>query len=116
MFKRKIRSSNLFGAMYRKMFFKEIPKSTKRTTIHLLKLIIMFIFLFIIFGILILLFTGGNSYLQIIIGYSITGFFTFFMGYFGWILAQALIDAITGGDKRIENGVSYYFRKLRRKK
>ena len=78
-------------------------------TIHALRWIFLVIFLFIAVGIFVLFVTGGENYLQAIIGYSITGFFTFFMGYFGWILAQGIIEMITGKEPNEDKTFSYYF-------
>jgi Zn-dependent protease with chaperone function len=89
----------------------EIPFKTMKVTIYALRWIFLLIFLFIIIGIFVLFLTGGQNYLQVILGYSITGFFTFFMGYFGWILAQGIIEMITGKEPREERTFSYYFTK-----
>ena len=89
----------------------EIPFKTMKVTIYALRWIFLIIFLFIIVGISILFITGGQNYLQIILGYSITGFFTFFMGYFGWILAQGIIEMITGKQPKEDKTFSYYFTK-----
>ena len=72
----------------------EIPFKTMKVTLHALKWIFLLIFLFITIGIFVLFLTGGQNYMQIILGYSIAGFFTFFMGYF-----------------QEERGVSYYARR-----
>ena len=82
-----------------------------KVTIYALRWIFLLIFLFIIIGIFVLFLTGGQNYLQVILGYSITGFFTFFMGYFGWILAQGIIEMITGKEPKEERTFSYYFTK-----
>jgi hypothetical protein len=94
----------------------DIPFKTMKVTIYALRWIFLLIFLFIIVGIIILFITGGQSYLQIILGYSITGFFTFFMGYFGWLLAQSIIEMITGKEPKEERTYSYYFTKKNRYK
>ena len=87
----------------------DIPLKTMRVTIYALRWIFLLIFLFIIVGIVLLFVTGGQSYLQAIVGYSITGFFTFFMGYFGWILAQGIIEMITGKEPTEEKNYSHFF-------
>lgn len=87
----------------------EIPFKTMKVTIYALRWIFLLIFLFIIVGIVLLFVTGGQSYLQACVGYSITGFFTFFMGYFGWILAQGIIEMITGKEPKEERTFSYFF-------
>jgi hypothetical protein len=89
----------------------DIPFKTIRVTIYAVRWIFLLIFLFISVGIVVLFATGGQNYLQAILGYSITGFFTFFMGYFGWILAQGIIEMITGKEPKEERTFSYYFSK-----
>ncbi|RLF32809.1 MAG: hypothetical protein DRM98_03280, partial [Thermoplasmata archaeon] len=82
-----------------------------------LRWVFFLIFVFIAVGIIALFLTGGQNYVQIIVGYSIAGFFTFFMGYFGWILAQGMIELLTGdiGDEEIARGFSYYLKKRSKK-
>jgi hypothetical protein len=98
----------------KKIQFNDIPVKTVRVTIHALRWIFLLIFLFISIGIFVLFITGGQNYIQIILGYSITGFFTFFMGYFGWILAQGIIEILTGKEPNEEKTYSYYFSKKRK--
>jgi hypothetical protein len=87
-----------------------------KVTVYALRWVFLLIFLFIIIGILALFLTGGELYVQQILGYSITGFFTFFMGYFGWILAQGVIETISGNDENGIHGLSYYLKKRKRYK
>ena len=94
--------------MYKKIPFQDLPLKTMNLTIHALRWVFLLIFLFITIGIFALFLAGGDNYVQIILGYSIAGFFTFFMGYFGWILAQAMIEMITGNKVKIEKSLSYY--------
>ena len=89
----------------------ELPLKTMKVTIHALKWVFLLILLFISIGIFILFITGGQTYLQLILGYSITGFFTFFMGYFGWILAQGILEMVTGKEDTNEQGITYYLKK-----
>ena len=90
----------------------EIPFKTMKVTLHALKWIFLLIFLFITIGIFVLFLTGGQNYMQIILGYSIAGFFTFFMGYFGWMLAVSIMEMISGKEyNQEERGVSYYARR-----
>jgi hypothetical protein len=98
----------------KKIQFNEIPLKTVRVTIYALRWIFLLIFLFISIGIFVLFITGGQNYIQIILGYSITGFFTFFMGYFGWILAQGIIEILTGKEPKEERTFSYYFSKKKK--
>jgi len=102
--------------MYKRIPFEDLPMKTMKMTIHALRWIFMLIFLFITVGIFVLFVTGGQDYIQIILGYSIAGFFTFFMGYFGWILAQGIIEMITGKEDQEGFAVSYYLDKKNKKK
>jgi len=110
----KINPHNSMKFKNRKILLKGLSQRTIKTKIHSLRWVLISIFLFITFGIIVLFLISVNSYLKIIIGYSITGFLTFFMGYFGWILAKVVIDKITVNNQKNENGVLYYFRKLRK--
>ena len=62
----------------------EIPFATMKVTIHALRWIFL------------LFFQGGNESITNIVVYSVTGFFTFFMGYFGWMFAQNIMEIVTG--------------------
>lgn len=93
----------------KKISLEDIPLKTMKVTIYALRWIFLLIFLFITIGIFVLFVTGGQNYMQIILGYSIAGFFTFFMGYFGWILAQGIIEMVTGKEAKEERTFSYYF-------
>ena len=90
--------------------FEDIQVKTMKVTIYALRWIFLLIFLFITIGIFVLLLTGEENYITVIIGYSIAGFFTFFMGYFGWILASNVAEMI-GGREESEEHVSYYFKR-----
>lgn len=103
--------NNLSKLMDKRIPFEDLPMKTMKMTIHALRWIFMLIFLFITVGIFVLFVTGGQDYIQIILGYSIAGFFTFFMGYFGWILAQGIIEMITGKEDQEGFGTSYYLNK-----
>ena len=100
--------------MDKKIQFQDLPLKTMKVTIYALRWVFLLIFLFITVGIFVLFLTGGDNYIQIIIGYSIAGFFTFFMGYFGWLLAQGMIEMITGKREKADHGLLYYFRKHRK--
>lgn len=112
--KRKNDQNALSKLMNKKIPFEDLPVKTIKVTIYALKWVFLMIFLFITIGIFVLFLTGGESYIQIIVGYSITGFFTFFMGYFGWILAQGVIEMITGKASKDERKLSYYIKKSNR--
>ena len=109
--KRKNSQNNLSRFMDKKISFEDLPIKTMKVTIHALRWVFLLIFLFITVGIFMLFLTGGDSYIQIIVGYSIAGFFTFFMGYFGWVLAQGTIEMITGKESEKKRGLSYYVKK-----
>jgi len=98
----------------KKIQFNDIPLKTVKVTISALRWIFLLIFLFIGIGIFVLFITGGQNYFLIILGYSITGFFTFFMGYFGWIFAQGIIEIMTGKESKVERTFSYYFSKKKK--
>ena len=106
---------------FSKILLKKIPNDlhlkTVEFTLSALRWVFLLIFLFIAVGIIMLFITGGESYIQTIVGYSITGFFTFFMGYFGWILAQSIIEMMLGEEKKDSQYMSYYLsnRNKRRK-
>jgi len=113
--KRKVRQNNLSKIFDKKISLEEIPSKTVKLTVHALRWVFLLIFLFIIIGIFVLFITGGQNYIQLILGYSITGFFTFFMGYFGWLLAQGIIEMITGNEDKVSTkGYSYYLRKYKK--
>jgi len=114
MLKRKINLRNSLKLKKRKMFLGEITQNTMKTKIYNLKWFFSIVFIFIIFSIIFLFFVNVNSYFKIVIAYSLTGFLTFFMAYFGWILAQFLIDNINFKNQKNVNGVLYYFRKLKK--
>ena len=109
--RRKINNNRLSRCILRKSPFEDLPLKTLRVTIYALKWVFLLIFLFISVGIIALLITGGEENVQTILTYSITGFFTFFMGYFGWILAQFIINKLKVNNQKNVNGILYYFRK-----
>jgi hypothetical protein len=109
--RKKINHNNLSKFMDKKSSLEDLPLKTLRITIYALKWVFLLIFLYILIGILALLVTGGTENVQMIVTYSITGFFTFFMGYFGWLLAQGMIEMITGNKEKMERGLSYYLKK-----
>ncbi|MCK4348736.1 MAG: hypothetical protein KAW47_08975 [Thermoplasmatales archaeon] len=109
--KRINKNRNFTNFANKKISLEDIPLKTMKVTIYALRWIFLLIFLFITIGIFVLFLTGGQNYMQIILGYSIAGFFTFFMGYFGWILAQGIIEMVTGKGSKEERTFSYYFSK-----
>jgi hypothetical protein len=80
----------------KKIDFEEIPFTTIRVTLHALRWIFFLIFIYIAVSIVILLIQGGNESLTNIVIYSVTGFFTFFMGYFGWMFARSVVEMVSG--------------------
>jgi len=105
------RTQNFSRLRDKKIAFEELPLKTMEVTLHALRWIFLLVFMFIAIGIMVLFITGGQTYVQAILGYSITGFFTFFMGYFGWILAQQIIEMVFGKKDVDTSQVSYYLRK-----
>lgn len=112
--RRKNNKNNFSKLMDKKISFEDIPLKTIKVTIHALRWIFLLIFLFITIGLFILIVTGGENYVQMIFTWSITGFFTFFMGYFGWIFAQGIMEMIAGKEDKEEHSLSYYFRRKRK--
>lgn len=101
--------------MGKRIPFEEIPFKTIKITLHALKWVFLLIFLFITIGIFVLFLTGGDNYMQLILGYSIAGFFTFFMGYFGWMLAISIMEMISGkAHKNEERGLTFYVSRRKR--
>jgi hypothetical protein len=98
----------------KKILLEDIPKKTMMVTVYALRWFFFLIFLFITIGIIALFLTGGENYVQMILTYSITGFFTFFMGYFGWILAQGVMDTVSGKDDLSQKGTSFYLSKSKK--
>ena len=95
--RRKDNNKNNFSKfMDKRIPLEEIPFKTMKVTLHALKWIFLLIFLFITIGIFVLFLTGGQNYMQVILGYSIAGFFTFFMGYFGWMFARSVSEIVSG--------------------
>lgn len=111
---KKYRQNNSSKFKDMRLQLEDLPKKTMKMTIHALRWVFMLIFLFITIGIFALFLTGGQNYIQMILGYSLAGFFTFFMGYFGWILAQGIIEMMTGKNDMGENPHSYYYKKSKR--
>ena len=95
--------------MYKKIPLEDLPFTTVRITLHALKWIFLMVFLFVTIGIFTLFLMGGENYVQLILGYSIAGFFTFFMGYFGWTLAVSIMEMISGKEyHHTDRGISHY--------
>ena len=82
---------------------KFIPKRFL-VTLHDLRGVFFFLLLFIIVGIT-SIFLIDKTYTQMILTYSITGFFTFFSGYFGWIFARGVMDTLSKNDDKLTNNL-----------
>jgi hypothetical protein len=65
-------------------------------TMNTLRWILLLIFVYLAAGTVILLIQEGTEPLKNIVVYSIIGFFTFFMGYLGWILARDVLEMVSG--------------------
>ena len=113
---RRNNQNNLSKIFPKRASFEDLPLKTMKVTVYALRWIFLLIFLYIISTVLILTIQGGTESVVNIVTWSVTGFFTFFMGYFGWLLAQGMIEMITGKNKKIERSFSYYFRRHRRHK
>jgi len=78
-----------------KNHFETIHKTTVKTTVRFFKWIFFIIFLYIGFSI-IYSFWHNPEFFEQVVALSVGGFFAFFMGYFGWRLAQIIEEWITG--------------------
>jgi len=82
-----------------KLSIEELPGTTIEVTIRALRWIFILIFVYISVSIILLASQGGDNSvtnIQQIVVYSISGFFTFFMGYFGWMFARNVLEIISG--------------------
>jgi len=92
----------------KKISLEVIPKKTITITLYALRWFFFLVFLFITIGIITLFLTSGKIYTQMILIYSITGFFTFFMGYLGWIIAQGVMNTLSKNEDTLKEGIPYY--------
>ena len=65
-------------------------------SMNALRWIFLLIFVYLAAGIFIVMIQDGTESLKNIVIYSIIGFFTFFMGYLGWILARDVLEVVSG--------------------
>jgi hypothetical protein len=65
-------------------------------TMNALQWILILIFIYLAAGTAIVMIQDGTESLKNIVIYSIIGFFTFFMGYIGWILARDVLEIVSG--------------------
>jgi hypothetical protein len=61
-----------------------------------LRWILILIFIYLACGTIVMMIQEGTELLKNIVIYSIMGFFTFFMGYLGWILASDVLHIVSG--------------------
>jgi hypothetical protein len=71
-------------------------------TMNALRWILLLIFIYLAAGTVVVMIQDGTETLKNIVIYSIMGFFTFFMGYLGWILARDVL-VIVSGKKQTRN-------------
>jgi hypothetical protein len=71
-------------------------------TLSALRWFLLLVLIYLAAGITVVMIQDGTEILKNIIIYSIMGFFTFFMGYLGWILARDVLD-IVSGKKQTDN-------------
>ena len=98
-----IRKYNHLNNKNKRIDLEEIPFTTMRVTVHALRWIFLLIFIYITVSIVLLLIQGGNDSITNIVVYSVTGFFTFFMGYFGWMFARNVVEMIGGKELKKED-------------
>ena len=84
----------------KKLSIDELPFHTVQVTMRALRWIFLIIFFYISVSIILLFIQGGNELVQNIVIYSVTGFFTFFMGYFGWMFARSVMEIVGGKPRR----------------
>ena len=65
-------------------------------TMNALQWIFLLIVIYLAAGTAIVMIQDGTESLKNIVIYSIIGFFTFFMGYIGWILARDVFEIVSG--------------------
>lgn len=73
-------------------------------TMNALRWILLLIFFYLVAGTVVVMIQDGTESLKTIVIYSIMGFFTFFMGYLGWMLARDVL-VIVSGKKSAHNEV-----------
>ena len=91
--------------MEKKISLNCIPKKAILITLYELRWFFFLIFWFIAVCNIILYSIGYGSYTQMAFIYSITGFFTFFISYLGWILAQDVIDKLSKNEDVLLDGL-----------
>ena len=74
---------------------KNLPEHTVKTTSHLILWTFFIISLYIIVTTAYGFYIQGFAFLDGIVTLSVGGFFAFFMGYFGWRLAESMEGWLT---------------------
>lgn len=75
-----------------KDILEKVPYKTLTLTTYALRWVLLLVLVYIVISTMVLFFTGGADFLRQIVTWSIGGFFGFFMGYFGWMFAQHMLD------------------------
>jgi hypothetical protein len=70
------------------------PSITVRFTLKSVRWIIVVLFLYLVIG-TVMMIEDGTDAMRTIIVYSVMGFATFFMAYFGWIVARDVLEQIS---------------------
>jgi len=102
--KRKLSKNHLKKSPFKHPLIQEkinleaLPCTTMKITLRMVKWIFVMIFIYIAISIIVLIIQGGDEQIRNILVYSVSGFFTFFMGYFGWMFARS-VSEIVGGKK-----------------
>jgi hypothetical protein len=78
------------------------PFINRHSNMKALQWILLLIFIYLAAGTVTVMIQEGTELLRNIVVYSIIGFFTFFMGYIGWILARDVLE-IVSGKKNVHN-------------
>jgi hypothetical protein len=112
MFKQKI-SKHGSIRFKKKLFLKQLT-GKKIKNIYKIRCFLTFLIIFLTCCVIGLFLSIINYYLKIIIIYSIIGFLTFFMAYFGWILANFIMDKMNDKKQISINNVLHYFKKLKK--
>jgi hypothetical protein len=77
------------------------PLRSLHSSVSAVRWIVLIIFIYLVAGMAVVMIQDGTESLKNIVVYSIIGFFTFFMGYLGWILARDVLQVVSG--KKLHN-------------
>lgn len=78
---------------------KDISTKTFVIASHAFRLLLLVVLVYIVTSTLIMFLTQSFSFLRQVVTLSIGGFFGFFMGYFGWVLAHKLTRWLSGKER-----------------